>query len=171
MGWRTLHAGVVVTEKRFFEGRDFRKLQEEWYGKAADSGFEDIEGGVDGHLLRGPTSTVSLRSLANKASVDHGLKGDRAPREFDEVAGSDNADLQFNTGAKARYYHHAALLAAQAFREGALPDVVCYAWQLHSQGESERDIAEDLEVPRSQIRKYLAHLRANIHLRIDNEHR
>jgi hypothetical protein len=160
-----------VSEKKYHESREFRKLQKEWYGKAAESGYYDIEGGVDGHLLKGPTSTVSLRSLANKRGADHGLKGDRAPREFDEVADACNDDIAFNTGAKARYYHHAALIAAQAFREGSLPDVVCYAWQMHAVGDGERLISADLEIPRSQVRKYLAQLRTNIHLRIDNEHR
>jgi hypothetical protein len=155
----------------FHETRAFLALQKEWYGKAAETGFYDIEGGVEGHLLKGPTSTVSLRSLANKRGADHGLKGDRAPREFDDVADSDNEDLNFVTGAKARYFHHAALIAAQAFREGKLPDVVCFTWQMHSEGEGERVIADTLETPRSQIRKYLAQLKTNIDLRVDNEHR
>lgn len=160
-----------MTEKRYFEGRDFRKLQKEWYKKAEDSGFYDIEGGVDGHLLKGATSTVSLHSLANKHSSEQGLKGDRAPRQFDEVADGMNDVLQFNTGAKARYFHHAAMIAAQAFREGELSDEVCYAWQLHSLGEGERTIADVLGVTRGQIRKHIALLRINIELRIDNEHR
>jgi hypothetical protein len=160
-----------MTDKKFHERRDFRKLQKEWYAKAADDGFYDIEGGVEGHLLKGPTSTVSLRSLANKRGADHGLKSDRAPREFDEVADSTNEDLLFNTGAKARYYHQAALITAQAFREGSIEDVVCYAWQMHSEGDGERVIADTLELPRSLIRKYIAQLRTNIHIRIDNEHR
>ena len=157
--------------KKYHEGREFRKLQKEWYKKAADSGFYDIEGGVDAHLLKGSTSTVSLHSLANRANADGGLKGDRAPRQFDEVADDTNDALQFNTGAKARYYHYAALISAQAFREGIIPDNVCYTWQLHAQGEGERTIAASLEIPRSQIRKYIATLRLNIELRIDNEHR
>ena len=158
-------------DKKFYESREFRKLNKEWGAKLADSGFYDIEGGVDGHLLKGPASTVSLRSLANKSTSAQGLKADRAPREFDDVADTENADIQFNTGAKARYYHQAALIAAQAFREGTLPDAVCYIWQLHALGEGERSIALDLDIPRSQIRKHIAHLRANIDVRIDNEHR
>lgn len=159
-----------MTDGKYYEGRAFRKLQKEWYAKAAES-FYDIEGGVEGHLLKGPTSTVTLRSLANKADAYHGLKGDRAPREFDEVADSENDDLQFNTGAKARYFHYAALLAAQAFREGVLSEAECYTWQLHAEGMGERVIAELTELPRSQIRKHLAYLKFNIQIRIDNEHR
>lgn len=157
--------------KKYFEGREFRKLQKLWYAKAAESGFYDIEGGVDAHLLKGTTSTVSLHSLANKNSNEQGLKGDRAPRQFDEVADEMNDVLQFNTGAKARYFHHAALLAAQAFREGTLPDTVCYVWQLHAEGDGERTIADYLGIPRSLVRKHIAHLRINIKERIDNEHR
>lgn len=160
-----------MTDKKFYDTREFRKLKREWDAKAAASGFYDIEGGVQGHLLKGPTSTVSLKSLANKQKQEHGLKGDRVSREFDDVADSENADLAFSTGSKARYYHHAALLAVQAFREGVLDDHLCFAWQLHALGEGERVIADLIERPRSQIRKYIAQLRTNIKIRIDNEHR
>jgi hypothetical protein len=167
-----------VTDKKYHEGRNFRKLQKEWYAKAKESGFYDIEGGVSGHLLKGSTSTISLKSLANAGSQTGrsggrriGLKKDRAVREFDDVADREDADIDYPTGAKARYYHHAALLACQAFREGKLTDTLCFTWQLHALGEGERVIAELLEAPRSQIRKHLAQLRTNIHIRIDNEHR
>jgi biotin operon repressor len=146
--------------------REFRKLQAEWYQKLKDDGFYDIEGGVDGHLLKGPTSTISLRSFANKTAIEQGLKNDRAPREFDDVADALNDELMFATGGKARYYHHASLLACQAISEGLIPDEVCYAWQLHSLGEGERVIADLLEVSRAQIRKHIAYLRHNIHLRL-----
>lgn len=161
----------MTDDKKYYEGRAFRKLQREWYDKLGTQGFYDIEGGVEGHLLKGKSSTVSLKSLANKRGVDHGLKGDKAPREFDDVADGENADIQFSTGSKARYYHHGSLIACQAFREGMLPDEVCYAWQLHAEGWGERPIAEALDLPRSLIRKHIAQLRFNIHLRIDNEHR
>ena len=154
-------------DRKYHQSAAFRKLQKEWYGKAEESGFYDIEGGVDGHLLKGPTSTISLRSLANKREAERGLKGDRAPREFDDVADSLNDDLQFATGGKARYYHHAALLAVQAISEGLIPDEVCYAWQLHALGDGERTICDLLEIPRSKVRKHIAYLRHNIFLRLD----
>lgn len=152
---------------KWHESKDFRKLQKEWYGKAEDSGFYDIEGGVEGHLLRGPVSSTTLRALANKKRSARGLKNDRAPREFDDVANTLNEDLQFATGGKARYYHHASLLACQAISEGLIPDETCYAWQLHSLGEGERVISDLLEIPRSQVRKHIAYLRHNIFLRLD----
>jgi len=152
--------GEVMSTKKF------RELQAVWYEKLKDDGFYDIEGGVDGHLLKGPTSTISLRSFANKTAIEQGLKNDRAPREFDDVADMLNEDLQFATGGKARYYHHAALLACQAISEGVIPDEVCYAWQLHALGEGERAIADLLEVSRAQVRKHIAYLRHNIHLRL-----
>lgn len=161
----------MTDDSKYYEGRKFRKLQKEWYAKAAGTGFYDIEGGVEGHLLKGKSGSVSLRSLANKSQADHGLKGDKAPREFADVADSTNADLLFQGGSKARYYHYAQLISAQAFREGLLPDTVCYVWQMHAEGIGERTIATDLELPRSRIRKDLAQLRKNIKLRIDNEHR
>jgi hypothetical protein len=158
-----------MTKRKFYMGPEFQKLQKEWYAALEDDGFYDIEGGVDGHLLKGPTSTVTLRSLANKRSVDRGLKNDRAPREFDDVADSLNSDLQFATGGKARYYHHAALIAAQAFREGRLEDDICYTWQLHALGEGERVISDLLDMPRSQIRKHIAYLKHNIFIRLDTD--
>lgn len=160
-----------MTDKKFYEGKKFRDLKKEWYGKLSDRGFKDIEGGVEGHLLQGTSGTVSLRSLANKSAAHHGLKNDNAPREFDEVADSKNVDLLFMGGGKARYFHHASELAAQAFREGAIDELTCYSWQLHARGEGERSISNLTGVPRSQIRKHLAWLRENIMLRIDNEHR
>jgi hypothetical protein len=155
-------------DKKFYQGKAFRKLQEEWYIKADESGFYDIEGGVDGHLLKGPTSTISLRSLANKRVIEGGLKGDRAPREFDDVADRANVDLAFATGAKARYFHHAGQLAVQAVAEGLIPDEVCWTWQMHAAGDGERTISDLLEIPRSKVRKHIAYLRHNIFLRLDN---
>jgi hypothetical protein len=146
--------------------RAFRKLQKEWYAKLEADGFYDIEGGVDGHLLKGPTSTISLKSFANKQAIEQGLKNDRAPREFDDVADMLNAELMFATGGKARYYHHAALLACQAISEGVIPDEVCFTWQLHALGEGERAIASLLEVSRAQIRKHIAYLKFNIKHRL-----
>lgn len=150
------------------ETKDFLKLQKEWYSKLSEEGFYDIEGGVEGHLLRGPNSSVSLRALANKKSSEQGLKQDFAPREFDEVADESNVDLLYTSGAKARYFHHAALLAAQAVAEGWLCDDTCWTWQLHAEGDGERVISDLLEIPRSKVRKYLAHLRYNIFDRLDN---
>ena len=157
--------------RKFYQNAEFRKQQKEWYAKLEEQGFYDIEGGCEGHLLKGPTSTVTLRSLANKAERDHGLKNDRAPREFDDVADSENEDINFLEGGKARYYHHAQLLVAQAYREGYLDAEVCHVWSLHSQGDGERQIAELLEIPRSRIRKHLKVFRDHILKRIDNDHR
>jgi len=167
MEWGDL---VKDKPKPWYKSKEVRKLQREWYAKLKDEGFYDVEGGVEGHLLKGPTSTVSLRSLANKSSVDHGLKNDRAPREFDEVADSEDDSLNFLEGGKARYYHHAALIACQAIREGRLSEERCWAWLLHSQGEGERTIGDILDIPRSRVRKHVAVLRDNITIRLDNEY-
>ena len=156
-----------MSSNKFNNSKAFRKLQKEWYGKLEATGFYDIEGGVEGHLLKGPTSTISLRSFANKQAIEQGLKNDRAPREFDDVADALNDELQFATGGKARYFHHASCIAVQAISEGVIPDEVCYAWQLHAEGLGERDIADQLEVSRSRIRKHIAYLRHNIYIRLD----
>ena len=156
-----------MSSNKFNNSKAFRKLQKEWYAKLEDGGFYDIEGGVEGHLLKGPTSTISLRSFANKQAIEQGLKNDRAPREFDDVADALNDELMFATGGKARYFHHAGLLAVQAISEGVIPDETCYAWQMHSEGLGERTISDLLEIPRSKVRKHIAYLRHNIFLRLD----
>lgn len=161
----------MAEKKPWYKSKELRKLQKEWYAKLADEGFYDIEGGVEGHLLKGSTSTVTLRSLANKRSADGGLKNDRAPREFDEVADDEDEGLNFLEGGKARYFHHAALIAAQAIRERVVSDERAFTWTLHAQGEGERVIGELLDIPRSRIRKHLRILRENITIRLDNEYR
>lgn len=157
-------------DREWYEEKSLRRLQREWYAKLEKAGFYDIEGGVEGHLLKGPTSSVNLTSLANKENVDHGLKHDRAPRSFDDVADSHNEDLDYTSGAKARYYHQAALISSQAFREG-YPAEMCYAWTLHAQGHGERQVAELMEKSRAQVRKHILILRANLVIRIDSDHR
>ena len=157
-------------KKPWYKSKEVRSLTKEWYAKLKDEGFYDVEGGVEGHLLKGPTSTVSLRSLANKSNIDGGLKNDRAPREFDEVADSEDNAINFMGGGKARYYHHAEMISAQAIREGRIPDERCWAWLLHSQGDGERVIADTLDIPRSRVRKHVAVLRENIMARLDNEY-
>lgn len=154
-----------MTDRKYYEGRAFRKLQKEWYNKATASGFKDIEGGVDGHLLQGQADSVTLQSLSNK----YGLKQDRAFREFDEVAGALDELLTYPTGGKARYYHQAALLGCQALREGLAEDL-CFSWVLHAAGLGERTISRYIEVPRCRVRKHLAQLRINLRERLDNEH-
>lgn len=157
--------------KPWYKDKALRAQQKEWYAKLKDEGFYDIEGGVEGHLLKGSASTVSLRSLANKQSADQGLKNDRAPREFDEVADDENELINYSEGGKARYYHHAELIVAQAYREGRISEERCWTWALHAQGDGERVISELLDIPRSRIRKHLRVLRDNITIRLDNEYR
>ena len=157
-------------KKPWYKSRELRKLQKEWYGKLKDEGFYDIEGGVEGPLLKGPTSTVSLHSLANKPSADGGLKNDRAPRAFDDVADDEGDSLNFLEGGKARYYHHAQMIATQAIRERRLSDERCWVWLLHAQGEGERTIAATLDISRAKTRGHIAVLRENITIRLDNEY-
>ena len=135
----------------------------EYKRKLAESEFYDIEGGVEGHLLKG-ASRSSLTALANQT-----LSNDRTIRDFDTVADSEHPDLGFFEGHKARYYHHAELLALQAIRECRLPDEKCLVWLLHAQGLGERIIGKLMGVPRSRTRKYLAHFRQNMVGRLDKE--
>lgn len=160
-----------MTDKKWYQDKELRALQKQWYAKLEDDGFFDIEGGVEGHLLKGPASRVSLRSLANKqANTGQHLKNDRAPRDFDEVADDENELINYAEGGKARYYHHAQLLVAQAFREGRIMAERCWCWAIHAQGDGERVISDLTGAPRSRIRKHLKVLRDNVLERIDNDY-
>lgn len=131
--------------------------------KLAESGFDDIEGGVEGPMLKGPTPSMSLGAATMQ------LKNDYAPREFDDVADDEAELIDFNEGGKARYYHHAELVAAQAIREGKIGWFRCYVWALHAQGLGQRAIAELLGVSRNLVRPHMGVFRKNILERLDNE--
>jgi hypothetical protein len=137
--------------------------------KLRESGLRDIEGGVDGHLLQGERPTISLFSLANRATADGGLNEGNVLRTFAEVADADDPRLLFSRSSRARYYHHAELIATQAFREGQLDADTCYTWWLHAIGLSERDICETLEVSRERVHRYVQTLVQNIEYRLDIE--
>ena len=160
-------------ERKFYQTRDFRKLQQEWYEKLGDTGFDDIEGGGEGHLLRGPTSTVSLSALANRGGVDQGLRDrtKRVRRRFDDIADSENELFDFHGGNKARYFHMAGLVASQQVARSRLPAEVLYTMILHARGMGSRAIAEILEQKRSKIRSNLEKIRDIILLALDSEHR
>ena len=160
-----------MAKRPWHKTREVLKLQKQWYKKLKDEGFKDVEGGVEGHLMSGAATTVSLDYWANLSNQQQGIKGDKVFRRFDAVADDEVDAINYSEGGKARYYHHASLIAAQAFREGRISPERCYAWLFHSQGDGERVIADHLEVSRAKIRKHIAVLRENIHIRLDNEYR
>jgi hypothetical protein len=136
--------------------------------KEHDPDFYDLEGGVQGPWLKG-SSTISLFSLANRTGEDNGLSGDSTLRQFDDVADRESDLLNFSESGKARYYHVAGVLATQAIADGVLSDEACHTWNLHARGFGERHIAEELDIPRSRVRKYLALLRTNIRKVLDSD--
>ena len=150
---------------KWHNAKEVKRLQKEWNQKLKELGFEDIEGGVEGHLLSGPKST-KLEALSSIFHVD---KKDAQYSPPDDYIDADEELVEFSQGEKARYYHHAQMLAAQAFREG-LPAQLCYIWALSSQGLGERQVAELMGIKRGAVRKYTGLLRRNARLRLDNLH-
>ncbi len=152
--------------------RDFNKLQKEWYAKLKDDGFEDIEGGTEGHLLRGPTPSFRLGAVANAlggrlsrtkrmAGRPGGSKEDNPDHWLDHITAE-----TFDRG-KSTYYSIAQKLATMSYLT-KLPTELKFAWSLHSDGEGEEVIAQELYIPRSRARRYLKRLRETIHVMIDN---
>jgi hypothetical protein len=137
--------------------------------KLAESGFEDLEGSIDGPFFAKGPSSISLDSLANRSKDDHGIKDGSVFRDFAEVADADDPALSFPSALKARYYHFAELIVCQALREGSLDHDTCFTWALHAQAQGERTISKLLNIPRSRVRKYLKVFRKNIIERLDME--
>lgn len=147
-------------DSRWYERRAVEEQQREWYSKLKKDGFKDCEGGVEGHLLTGPTPSKRLGAAKMR------MPEVQPWREFDEVADESHATIDYQNASKARYYHYAQLIAAQAFRSLEDPEM-CLVWALHSQGEGERSICEDLRITRGKIRKHLKVLRDSILPKLD----
>lgn len=152
--------------------KDFRALQKEWYQKLADTGFNDIEGGTEGHLLRGPTPSFRLGA----AIAGIGGRLSRAKRLAGKPGGAkrDNSDhwldhftMNHSDRGKSTYYDAAQLLATLVYHT-KLPAELKYTWSLHSDGEGEEVIAKEIDIPRSRARRYLERLKKTIQVMVDN---
>ncbi len=158
-------------ERKYYQTREFKKLQREWYQKLEDTGFYDVEGGVEGHLLRGSTSTSALSAVKRRVVRDRGRGFSQAAgRSFHEVVEAENELLDFYVGNKARYFHIASVLASQQVAKGLLPARVLYTMILHARGMGSRSIAEILDEKRSRIRKDLEKIRDILLFALDSEH-
>ena len=101
-----------------------------------DPYFKDIE--REGHTdLTGPRSSVSLRAVMNERDIATG-------RGFDESIDQDDELLQYSDSYRARYYHYAALLSAEAVKNAESP-IHTYIYQCHAEGISQRSIRDLLE--------------------------
>jgi len=131
-----------MSDSRWYEDKKFRKLQQQWYAKLKKEDFFDVEGGSEGPYLR-KTSSRGARLIVPEKGVQ-----------------------LYQHGSKARYYHFAQLLTAQAFRDLEDPEM-CLVWAWHSQGHGERIIASELELPRARIRKHIRVLQKSLEPSLD----
>lgn len=149
---------------------DFRSLQKEWYKKLADSGFEDIEGGVEGHLLKQKTPTLQLGSALVELQGDDkrvligGNKKD--PKSHERWL--DAAIREYYDKGKTEYYDKAQELATMVLQLRHPCLELKYAWSMHSDGYGEEVIADELEVSRSKIRRYLYAMKEKLRGMLDS---
>lgn len=148
-----------MSEKKWYQTKEMWDLQRAWYEKLKDEGFYDVEGGVEGHYLKGATPSMRLGFLKSEL--------DRAPwRKVDEVIDDSHEIVDYVNSSKARYYHFAQLITSQAFRDLEDPEM-CLVWAFHAQGQGERAIAAALSIPRNRIRKYIRVLQRSIEPALD----
>lgn len=155
----------------WYKEEGLRKLQKEWYAKLKEDGFRDIEGGVEGPLLQGPTPSVQLGAalsvmggrLARAKGMAGGKSDDGTPKSdrwYDAAVRE-----HFDRG-KASYYNYAQHAATLSFHTRVHPHAK-YAWSMHSDGLGENVIASELGISRPSVRKYLVILREKIHFLLD----
>jgi len=141
--------------RKWYHNRDIVKLKKEWYAKLEAEGFYDIEGGVEGHLLRGPTPSRRFYVIKEQ------LKNYRSKTDVDQILSAEDELVNYMDGHKANYYNKAQLLVAQGFRWKE-PAEACFTWMLHAKGVGERSISEQLGFSRSRVRKYIKVLQRSI---------
>jgi hypothetical protein len=141
--------------RRWYHNPDIVKEKKRWYKILEAEGFYDIEGGVEGHLLRGPTP--SRRFYVIKDQLD----GHRKKADVDQILSAEDELVNYMSGHKANYYLKAQLFAAQGFRLKELAEA-CFTWMMHSQGVGERTISNQLGFSRTRIRKHIKVLQNSI---------
>jgi len=151
--------------------KEFMALQKAAYQALRDSGFVDIEGGVDGHLLQQPTVTVSLSSAAKRlggrlgrAKSVIGNSEEEDPKKHEKWL--DQALIDKIDSGKEAYYEAAQILSTLVFRTKSINELK-YSRSLHSDGYGENVIADELSIPRVRVRRYLAILKNKIKIFLD----
>jgi hypothetical protein len=136
---------------------DFDKLQKKWYAQLKREGFNDIEGGVEGHLMQGSNPTRGLKAIM--PLLNRPVYGESEAWLDAETKGS------FDKG-KTPYYDAANTVATLAFRTD-LPALLKFAWAMHADGIGEPVIVHELGCTRWRVRKYLEGLRKRMQIILD----
>lgn len=117
--------------------KEFKALQKEWYAKAADAGFNDIE---DDHPWRLRGRTQSLEAVrdylpSKQRSAHYGL---------DDLMDADNPAFNPCCSHKASYQEALEAVTLRAIKGNVLPTRTVMCWALRSQGHTITDIKDML---------------------------
>jgi hypothetical protein len=145
-------------EVPWYKERAFIREKKDWYAKLKAEGFYDIEGGVEGHLLVGPTP--SRRFHVVKEQVSPGAKVD-----VHQILSAEEDIVNFMDNAKGNYHSLVQLLVAQAFRMRE-PVVSCWIWLLHSHGVGERAICREMGYTPSVVARHVKTLKRSVNARL-----
>jgi hypothetical protein len=145
-------------EVPWYKDRAFVREKKAWYAKLKAEGFYDIEGGVEGHLLVGPTP--SRRFHVVKEQLKPGSKVD-----VHQILGAEEDVVNFMDNAKGNYHNLVQLLVAQAFRNRE-PSTECWTWMLHSHGVGERAICRETGYTPSVVARNVKTLKRSVNARL-----
>lgn len=144
---------------KYYETAAFKEEQRKAYAQLEAEGFNDIESGLDSPPLLKPHHRP-LNSAAARAG--HHLQNHKSPLEdqWTETLSVQDRWVDIANAGKARYAHHATLIAAQEYalcRLGTFRRAsdIRASWALHAQGVSEREIARDLDIYRWDVEEYI----------------
>lgn len=148
---------------KYYETRDFKKLQREWAAKLKDSGFVDIEDGLeDAQFLAGAGQVKSEPLWTAKQKV-----GVRGMVEVHEALDAADPAINYQSGYTASYYRAATRVAATAIRRGTDPKRSC-VYVLLAEGVGDRTIQREVlelegyALTRYAIRKYARSFRKEV---------
>jgi hypothetical protein len=150
---------------------EFKKLQKEYYKKLKEDGFHDLEGGMEGHLLQQRTPTRSLGAAISEMHTNlskiRSIIGGSAPNDPKRYEKwLDTSVIEYYNKGKNTYYDAAQYIATKLFMTSVSREMK-FSWSMHSDGYGEEVIADELQLPRSRIRKYLYVMKERIMFYID----
>lgn len=150
----------MSTETKYYQTAAFRAAQKKAYQELADEGFYDIESGLDSPPLlkphHRPLNAAAAAAGRLYQSEDAGAQGS----EWEQVLSTDDRWVDSANSDRGLYGHYAQLIAAQEYNLQRLglfrrASEIRASWALHAQGMSEREIARNLGVYRSQVEQHL----------------
>ena len=142
--------------------KDFLKLKREWDKTLKADGFDDIEGGTEGHLIKTHGARVQLKCALGPRSQS------RDDFELEDLLSSDLKCFHYSESRKARFYQEAGRMAAQIVRENGNQELA-YIAIMFSKGVPFRAIGDALNRSRDYVMRKFKPLRANLLWRLDQQ--